>query len=463
MSQGIINNTKQSLPGFNAKTLSVLVVGLYLAHSLPLYFFNVALPAILREQGVDLRVIGMMSLLYLPWAFKFLWAPLVDRFYWERLGPRRTWLIATQLSLIFGVLGLAVLGLNYGVIAFVLCSLWISTMAATQDIAIDGYTVESYPRSHFNLASTAQSAGVALGSMIGGAGSLWIYERFGWEPALITLAVLIGLITCSVIFMKEGRGAEQNVPPYAPAQGLSGNPTPENFAQPQIAVDQTYQAVSLVEASPSAPPPAIRHKPNLALAFRRPEIRRLLLVILLYRLVEAPAMAMLNPMLVDAKWSLTQIGVLFSVVGAGVGLGAAVTAGVLIKRHGAVRWLLLAAWLRTAVYVLIAGGLLMGALSFWGLSAAVLAVLAIRYVAMTALYAYFMEHCSTNQAGTDFTILVCFELLVYFVGAAASGFLVNLAGGYGVFYALLSVISLLSVCLCHVLMHEAPNPSAHTD
>ena len=74
-----------------------------------------------------------------------------------------------------------------------------------------------------------------------------------------------------------------------------------------------------------------------------------------------------------------------------------------------------------------------------------------------------MEHCSTNQAGTDFTILVCFELLVYFVGAAASGFLVNLAGGYGVFYALLSVISLLSVCLCHVLMREAPTPSAHPD
>jgi hypothetical protein len=58
----------------SALSLSVVVV-LYLAHALPLYFYNVALPAILRHQGVDLRWIGMLSLLYIPWAFKFFGHP----------------------------------------------------------------------------------------------------------------------------------------------------------------------------------------------------------------------------------------------------------------------------------------------------------------------------------------------------------------------------------------------------
>nr|WP_246829041.1 hypothetical protein [Neisseria sp. HMSC070F02] len=69
-----------------------MVALLYVAHALPLYFFNVALPAILRHQGVDIRVIGMLSLLYLPWAFKFLWASYVDNYYCAKIGKRKTWL-----------------------------------------------------------------------------------------------------------------------------------------------------------------------------------------------------------------------------------------------------------------------------------------------------------------------------------------------------------------------------------
>ena len=155
--------------------LAVIVV-LYLAHALPLYFFNVAMPAILRSQGVDLRWIGMLSLLYIPWAFKFLWAPLVDRHYLHSLGRRRTWLWLTQAALVAGILVLALTGLEHGLLLFVLVSLWISTFAATQDIAIDGYTVESLASEDHRLGSMAQSIGVALGSMFGGAGVLWLYQ-----------------------------------------------------------------------------------------------------------------------------------------------------------------------------------------------------------------------------------------------------------------------------------------------
>lgn len=386
------------------------IVLLYLAHALPLYFFNVAMPAILRTQGVDLRWIGMLSLLYLPWAFKFFWAPVVDRYFIPSLGRRRTWLVFTQLSVIAGVVVLALIGLDYGLWLFILIGLWISTLAATQDIAIDGYAVEAFPPQQYNIASTAQSIGVAFGSMLGGAGTLWLYESYGWQPALLSLAALITLTLLALALVRD--------------------PKPE---------DSSFLG---------------KYRPSLRRVFARPEIRRLLLVIVIYRVVEAPAMAMLNPMLVDANWSLTQIGLLFSVFGAGVGLLAAVSAGWLVKRDGAIRWLVGAGWLRSVAYGLLGLGLLMGLMSTWVFAAAVLVILAIRYLAMTALYAYFMQHCSRQQAGTDFTVLVCFELLVFFLGSALSGFLAKPLG-YGWFFMLLCVLSCVSVFLSQMLLRPA--------
>jgi RhtX/FptX family siderophore transporter len=394
----------------NLRTMTGLVILLYVAHALPLYFFNVALPAIMRQQGMDLRWIGMLSLLYLPWAFKFFWAPFVDRYFFPKLGRRRSWLIFTQIAVIIGVVLLAVMGVDYGLWPFILISLWISTMAATQDIAIDGYAIDVYPRDQYSLASTAQSVGIAFGSMIGGAGTLWLYDMVGWQAALMSLAALIAFTTVSLSFIKE-----------------------------QYSSDASFLN---------------KYKPSLKQVFSRPEIRRLLLVIVIYRVVEAPAMAMLNPMLVDAQWSLTEIGLLFSVAGAVVGLLAAVAAGWLVKRQGAIRWLVGAGWLRSVAYAVLAAALLLGSMTTAGYTIAVLVILAIRYLAMTSLYAYFMQHCSKEQAGTDFTVLVCFELLVFFIGAALSGFLAK-SLGYGAFFALLSVVSVVSVILSHMLMRPA--------
>ena len=361
-------NTQRATRQISALSLAVVIV-LYLAHALPLYFYNVALPAILRHQGVDLRWIGMLSLLYIPWAFKFLWAPLIDRLYIKKLGKRKTWLLFTQVALVLGVLTLAFTQFSYGLAVFVVIGLWISSFAATQDIAIDGYTVETFSASEYRLGSMAQSIGVALGSMLGGAATLWLYQYYGWESALVCLAVMTALTMFAVFYIQENASEQTNIAKQAP---------------------------------------------SLIRAFKRPEILSALALILCYRVVEAPAMAMLNPMLIDQKWTLAQIGVLMSVIGAAIILG----------------------WLNQ--WHLLLGGF-------------VIVMLAIRYVAMTSLYAYFMQSSSKEQAGTDFTILVCFELLVYFIGGAASGFLAK-ALGYGNFYVVLAVTSVISVLLSQYII-----------
>ncbi|MGL5160298.1 MAG: putative ferric acinetoferrin MFS transporter permease subunit ActC, partial [Acinetobacter junii] len=250
-----MNQNSLNIQKVSALSLSVVVV-LYLAHALPLYFYNVALPAILRHQGVDLRWIGMLSLLYIPWAFKFFWAPLIDRFYFKKLGKRKTWLLFTQIALVLGVVALALTQFDYGLGVFVIVGLWISTFAATQDIAIDGYTVETFSESEYRLGSMAQSIGVALGSMVGGAATLWLYQLYGWQTALISLAAMTALTMLAIFQIKEKSNAEK----------------------------------------------ISKQQPSLIRAFKRPEMLWALALIVCYRIVEAPAMAMLNPMLIDQKW-----------------------------------------------------------------------------------------------------------------------------------------------------------------
>lgn len=404
-----MNQNSLNIQKVSALSLSVVVV-LYLAHALPLYFYNVALPAILRHQGVDLRWIGMLSLLYIPWAFKFFWAPLIDRFYFKKLGKRKTWLLFTQIALVLGVVALALTQFDYGLGVFVIVGLWISTFAATQDIAIDGYTVETFSESEYRLGSMAQSIGVALGSMVGGAATLWLYELYGWQTALISLAAMTALTMLAIFQIKEKSNVEK----------ISKQP------------------------------------PSLIRAFKRPEMLWALALIVCYRIVEAPAMAMLNPMLIDQKWSLAQIGVLMSVIGAGIGLLAAVSAAFLLKKIAATQLLIWAGWARSLVYALLGVAVLLSWLNQWHLllGGFVIVILAIRYIAMTALYAHFMQTSSKEQAGTDFTILVCFELLVYFIGGAVSGFLAK-AFGYGNFYLILAVSSVLSVLLSQLLIRKA--------
>lgn len=404
-----MNQNSLNIQKVSALSLSVVVV-LYLAHALPLYFYNVALPAILRHQGVDLRWIGMLSLLYIPWAFKFFWAPLIDRFYFKKLGKRKTWLLFTQIALVLGVVALALTQFDYGLGVFVIIGLWISTFAATQDIAIDGYTVETFTESEYRLGSMAQSIGVALGSMVGGAATLWLYQLYGWQTALISLAAMTALTMLAIFQIKEKSHVEK----------------------------------------------ISKQSPSLIRAFKRPEMLWALALIVCYRIVEAPAMAMLNPMLIDQKWSLAQIGVLMSVIGAGIGLLAAVSAAFLLKKIAATQLLIWAGWARSLVYALLGVAVLLSWLNQWHLllGGFVIVILAIRYIAMTALYAHFMQTSSKEQAGTDFTILVCFELLVYFIGGAVSGFLAK-AFGYGNFYLILAVSSVLSVLLSQLLIRKA--------
>src|SRR5579864_738562 len=119
------------------------VVLLSFSSGLPLGLVWIAIPDWMRKIGVDIRVVGLITLAQAPWTFKFLWSPLMDRFTPPFFGRRRGWAALTQVALCVLTLGLAGVG-NHPDTPWVVAALAlaIAFASASQDIALDAYAVD---------------------------------------------------------------------------------------------------------------------------------------------------------------------------------------------------------------------------------------------------------------------------------------------------------------------------------
>ena len=114
-----------------------LLVALYFAQGLPFGFFTIVLPATLRQAGLPLTTISLVSvLLTLPWLLKFLWAPFVDH-----RGTRRAWLLSLQTSALIVAAAITQLPLESSYVLLFAMAFTFNLIAATQDIATDGLAV----------------------------------------------------------------------------------------------------------------------------------------------------------------------------------------------------------------------------------------------------------------------------------------------------------------------------------
>jgi MFS family permease len=151
-----------------------LLASLYLAQGLPYGFFTQALPVLLREQGLSLTAISATTLLFLPWALKFMWAPLVDR-----LGTPKQWLLPLQLAAVAGAAALSLVDIAGALWLLLLALFLFNLVSATQDIATDGLAVNVLSPRERGLGNGIQVGGYRLGMILGGGLLLWIFARHG--------------------------------------------------------------------------------------------------------------------------------------------------------------------------------------------------------------------------------------------------------------------------------------------
>jgi PAT family beta-lactamase induction signal transducer AmpG len=189
---------------------------LYVTEGIPLGFAAIAVAAQLRRQDVGPAAIGaFVASLYLPWAFKWAFGPIVDVFASERLGRRRGWILAMQVLMALTLLSTVVLRLPEQLGLFTAIVFVHNIFGATQDVAIDALACGTLRAHERGVANGLMFAGAAVGQAIGGSGVLFLSGSVGFQPTFFFVAGCILAVTALVVLpMREAPG-----PPRTPLAG----------------------------------------------------------------------------------------------------------------------------------------------------------------------------------------------------------------------------------------------------
>lgn len=183
---------------FNRRMLICIVTGF--SSGLPLFIFLNLMPVWLAEANVSLKTIGLFSLLMLPYTWKFMWSPFMDRFA-PPLGRRRGWMLITQLALL---LSIATLGLLSPIDQFALvmiASIFLTFCSASQDVVLDAYRRELLPDEELGLGNVIHVNAYKIASLVPGSLALILADHLPWSWVFMFTAffMLPGIImTCLI-------------------------------------------------------------------------------------------------------------------------------------------------------------------------------------------------------------------------------------------------------------------------
>lgn len=164
---------------------------------LPLLLTISVLQAWMKEEGVDLTVIGLMALVGLPYTAKFIWAPILDRFIPPFLGRRRGWLLIAQIALMISIAGLGMTEPGRSPWTVAWAAFLVTFFSASQDIVIDAYRREDLSDEELGLGSSLYVNGYRVGMLLASGGGLIMADHMSFSVVymIMALCILPGLIT----------------------------------------------------------------------------------------------------------------------------------------------------------------------------------------------------------------------------------------------------------------------------
>lgn len=383
----------------------MVMLGLGFAAGLPNFLVFDTLSAWLRAAGLSLAAISLFSLATLPYSFKFLWAPLVDRvalpWLTARLGHRRSWMVAAQLAIISGLLAISSGDPKHHLPMMALFAMLTGFASATQDIVIDAWRIEAVDAPRQGAMAAAYQWGYRLANIVAGAAPLLLADRFGWRVAYLGMAAVmsvglaavflapreavhrvrpidvggiapapaleigewtlrLALLVLGAAFLGSGLGANADILAaalrFSGQTGLADGLKAAWTAKPNgiwLQLGGVLAGFAVIAAA-AAPIPGVRTRPGLYLRhalgdpladfFRRYGRRALLILALicLYRLSDF-VLNLMNAFYLDLGFSLAQIAEVRKVFGVGASLFGVALGGISIARLGVMRSLVIGA------------------------------------------------------------------------------------------------------------------------
>jgi len=357
----------------------------------------------MKEEGVDLTVIGLMALVGLPYTLKFLWAPFLDRFTLPFFGRRRGWLLVAQVTLIFSIVGLGLTdpGNNPWMVAF--AAFLVTFFSASQDIVVDAYRREDLPDEELGLGSSLYVNGYRVGMLLASGGGLIMADHMSFLMVYVIMAacMLPGVLTTLL----------------APEPHASAG-TPKSLKEAVVGPMVEY--------------------------FSRSGAIWILAFILLYKIGDTMASAMTTPFYLDIGFSKTEIGAVVKLFGFWATIAGSLIGGVLMLRMGINRSLWIFGFLQalsTAGFAILAKigyniALLSGVIAFENLSAGM----------GTAAYVAFMASITNKKfTATQYALLTSLMGVPRVMASAPTGFLAKNIGweGFFIFCTLIAIPGML--------------------
>lgn len=371
--------------------VKLLWVGLlYVAQGFPFGIFNECIPVYLRVHGISLREIGFFSLLGLPWSIKVFWAPLVDRF-----GRFQVWIAASLLAMAGLLFAMPAVDMTQPTAILWIIFLGFTVASATQDVAIDGYTIGLLDKHEIGTANGIRVSAYRVALIIGGGGIVALAESIEWGILFVCVGLLFLLLAGSAM------------------------------AAPAVHRDQQAR---------------LHPVRGLSTWIKRPAALGVLFFILTYKLGDAAMTPMIKPFWVDSGMSLVEIGMIQTTLGVLATIAGALFGGWLTSRIGLFKalWVL---GLFQAISNLVYMGVAVVDTSRAGIYFTALFESFSGGLGTAAFLAFLMSICQKEFAATQYALL---SALFGFTRSIAGGF----SGwgteqfGYGTYFGLTFLLAL---------------------
>ncbi len=191
------NTFKQAI--LNKRMLICIFTGF--SSGLPLFVLYQLVPGWLRDEGVSLAEIGLFSLIGIPYVWKFLWSPLMDRYSLGIIGRRRSWMLATQILLLGAIAAFGFINpvMNIWSVAYLAAA--VAFFSASQDIVLDAYRRELLPDNELGLGNSIHVQAYRLSGLVPGSLGFILADHISWQSVFIIISafMLIGVLLTLVI------------------------------------------------------------------------------------------------------------------------------------------------------------------------------------------------------------------------------------------------------------------------
>jgi MFS transporter, PAT family, beta-lactamase induction signal transducer AmpG len=392
-----------------------LLVALGFSSGLPILLIGGTLSAWMKNEGVDLKTIGLFALVGSPYSLKFVWAPLMDRYALPFLGRRRGWMLLTQLGLAAAIAAMGLVPPGRSPLLVAALAFVVSFLSASQDVVADAWRTDTLSETERGFGTATFVTGYRLGMLAAGALALSLSELIGWQHTYFSMAALMGVGVLATLLAPE----------------------PQGIRPPRTLAD----AVRL---------PFLDY-------FRRNGALLALLFIVLYKLGDSIAGNMTVPFFIEIGFGNTEIGVISKGMGMFATILGGLVGGGLMVRLGMRRSLFVFGALQALTNVSFLALALVGR-SSWLLATAIGLDNFCGGLAATALVAFQMSLCDSRFSATQYALLSSLAASGTRIFAASAGFLATWLGWAG-FFSLSIVLAVPALALLTVLPQDVATPA----